>query len=130
MNRLLMLLCLLSSPALLSQNDLFFTEKEQALYNKIGSNLRCPTCVSLGILESDAPFSRQMKSALQEQVRLGKSEKEILAFFTDRYGLWILRSPPTQGIHLLAWIIPLSLFILGIAGIWYAFFTQKNHKGN
>lgn len=89
------------------------------LYYTVASQLRCPTCNALSVLQSDAPFSLQIQNTLLEQVRQGHREREILDFFTQRYGLWILREPPKRGFHLLAWWIPLLLLLAGPAAfLW------------
>ena len=87
-------------------------DKEQVdLYKDISGDLRCPTCTGLSILQSDAQFSIQMKEAVREQVELGKSKDEVMEFFTERYGLWILREPPSTGMHLFAWMIQDFFFL-------------------
>lgn len=87
--------------------------EQQEKIKDISRQLRCPTCTGLSILESDAPFSLQMRSAVLAQVKEGKSSDAILTFFTERYGMWILREPPRSGFHMLAWLLPCLLLILG-----------------
>ena len=100
------------------------SEPQVDMYKDISGDLRCPTCTGLSILQSDAQFSVQMKEAVREQVELGKSKGEIMKFFTERYGLWILREPPSTGMHLFAWMIPAFLLIAGPILIW-AFVWRK-----
>jgi len=94
------------------------TPKELELYKDISGDLRCPTCTGLSILQSDAEFSVQMKEAVRSQVLTGKKKDQIIDYFTERYGLWILREPPSKGVHLLAWVIPGALLLLGPLIIW------------
>ena len=58
--------------------------------------------------------------------KLGK----ILDFFKSRYGLWILREPPLEGFHLLAWMLPLGFLILGLLLLRFFFWNKSkaNHK--
>ncbi|MCX6126019.1 MAG: cytochrome c-type biogenesis protein CcmH [Proteobacteria bacterium] len=91
---------------------------DQNLYRDVAGELRCPTCTGLSVLDSDAPFSVQIKNQVKEQLSGGKSEKEILKFFVDRYGPWILRSPPVAGVNALAWIVPIFSMIVGPLLIW------------
>lgn len=88
-------------------------------YRDVAGQLRCPTCTGLSVLDSDAPFSVQIKNEVKEQLVQGKSEKDILKFFQDRYGPWILRSPPVAGVNALAWIIPIASMLLGPVLIWF-----------
>jgi cytochrome c-type biogenesis protein CcmH/NrfF len=88
-------------------------------FRDVAADLRCPTCTGLSVLDSDAPFSVQIKNEVKDQLAAGKDKSEILRFFTDRYGPWILREPPKEGINLWAWIIPGGILLLGPILIWY-----------
>lgn len=92
-----------------------FSDSQKELYYELADQLRCPTCSGLSILQSDAPFSLQIRQTLAEQIQASLSHSEITEFFTQRYGLWILRNPPRHGFHLLAWILPLLLALMGPA---------------
>lgn len=100
-------------------------DNEIELYKDISGDLRCPTCTGLSILQSDAQFSVQMKEAVREQVLLGKNKDEVIKFFTERYGLWILREPPSKGAHMFAWVIPGLLLLLGPVLIWFFVWRKK-----
>lgn len=98
---------------------------DQIEYQDVAADLRCPTCTGLSVLDSDAAFSIQIKNEVKEQLVAGKHKDEILKFFTDRYGPWILRAPPTHGVHLLAWIVPISALILGPLVLWLFVWMRK-----
>ena len=104
--------------------DLDEVKKQQ--YDDIANNLRCPTCTALSIQQSETPFALQLRSALFEQLQQNKNTTEIYDFFTERYGLWILRKPPVQGFHSIAWIFPIMFVALGAFLIWL--FFLKNPK--
>ncbi len=87
-------------------------------FREIAKELRCPTCTGLSVLESDASFSLQIKSQVKEQMLMGKDKEQVLTYFVDRYGPWILREPPKQGFNLLAWAVPIALLCLGPIAIW------------
>ncbi len=94
-------------------------------FRDIAYELRCPTCTGLSVLESDAKFSVQIKDLVLEQVNAGKSKEEILKYFTERYGPWILRSPPKEGVNLLAWIVPIALLTIGPILVWLLVWRRK-----
>ncbi len=77
------------------------------------------------MLDSDAPFSEQIKSKLREQLSSGRSQEEILSYFVERYGPWILREPPKEGLSLLAWILPAFLLLLIPL---FPYFLEKQQK--
>lgn len=91
----------------------------------VAKELRCPTCTGLSVLESDAKFSVQIKDIVKEQVEAGKSKDEILTYFTERYGPWILRSPPKTGFNILAWALPIGVLLLGPPLVWFFVWRKR-----
>jgi cytochrome c-type biogenesis protein CcmH len=81
---------------------------------EIANELRCPVCTAESVGDSSAPIAVEMRNVIQDQLGQGKSEKEILAFFQERYGDWILLNPPKRGVHLLVWLLPLIAAIVGV----------------
>ena len=101
------------------------TDDFQDRFRDVASELRCPTCVGLSVLESDAPFSKQIKDEVTAQLKAGKSHDEILNFFTERYGPWILRVPPKTGINALAWAVPLGVLLAGPLLVWFFVWRRR-----
>ena len=114
-----------ASPASSSGSSIKPEDIDELLFNEIAKELRCPTCTGLSILDSDAPFSNQIKAEVRQQMAQGKGRKEIMAFFTERYGPWILRVPPDTGVNLFAWIIPTVMLALGPVVIWFFFWRRR-----
>lgn len=100
---------------------------EDSLFRDVAGEFRCPTCQGLGVLESDAPFSVQIKDTVRKQLSAGKSKEQIIAFFVERYGPWILRAPPKAGVNSLIWALPLILLSVGPIAVWL-FFWKKPHQ--
>ena len=96
-------------------------------FKDVAGELRCPTCTGLSVLDSDATFSVQIKDQVDEQIKEGKSKDEILSFFVDRYGPWILREPPKSGFNLMAWATPIALLLAGPILIWM-FFLRRDES--
>lgn len=84
---------------------------------EIGAELRCPTCVAESVSESNAAIAREMRQIIQEQLAEGRSREEILAFFQERYGDWVLLSPPRRGIFTLIWIAPAVAALGGVLAL-------------
>lgn len=97
-------------------------------YRDVAAALRCPTCTGVSVLDSDASFSVQIKNEVKQQLAAGKQKNEIIKFFTDRYGPWILREPPKEGVHIWAWILPTSLLLLGPILIWYFVWSRRSQQ--
>jgi cytochrome c-type biogenesis protein CcmH/NrfF len=100
----------------------------QDAFRDVSSDLRCPTCTGLSVLDSDAPFSVQIKNEVKEQLASGKDKDAILKFFTERYGPWILRAPPKEGVHLLAWLLPFGALLIGPLLIWLFFWARRSKQ--
>ncbi len=84
---------------------------------EIGRELRCPTCVSESVGESSAAIAREMRVMIQEQLDQGANRAEVLAFFQDRYGDWILQNPPMRGMNLLVWLLPIAAVLVAVVVI-------------
>lgn len=81
---------------------------------EVGEELRCPTCQGISILESSTPQSMAMKAEIERQLTEGKSKAEILKYFQERYGEWILRKPDgTSAFGKWIWGIPFGGLLLG-----------------
>ncbi|OGG95503.1 MAG: hypothetical protein A2527_06640 [Candidatus Lambdaproteobacteria bacterium RIFOXYD2_FULL_50_16] len=85
---------------------------------EIANQLRCPTCQSQSVKDSEAGLSVNMKAMIQKMLVEGKSEAEILAFFEQRYGEWILRNPKKSGFNLLLWGLP-GVILMVALGLVY-----------
>jgi cytochrome c-type biogenesis protein CcmH len=84
---------------------------------EIGRELRCPTCVAESVGESNAAIAREMRVLIQEQLDQGADRAEVLAFFQERYGDWILQNPPMRGMNLLVWLLPVVAALAAVVVI-------------
>ncbi|MEE9551102.1 MAG: cytochrome c-type biogenesis protein CcmH, partial [Candidatus Binatia bacterium] len=96
--------------------------EEQA--RRIAADLRCPVCQNLSVADSPSEMAQQMRALIREQLKEGKSPQEIKAYFTSKYGEWVLLAPTTEGFNLLVWILPFIaltggiLFVILVARRW------------
>ena len=78
--------------------------------------LRCPTCQSVSVADSPSDTAQAMRDAVRQQVDAGRSDDEILGYFQDRYGRWVLLDPPARGTTLLLWALPaLAVVVAALA---------------
>ena len=82
---------------------------------ELEQRLRCPVCKSVSIAESMSDTALAMRATVEEQIEAGRSDEEIIAYFTDRYGRWVLMDPPARGDTLPLWLIPLGVAAAGVA---------------
>jgi len=75
--------------------------------------LRCPVCQGLSVADSPSDAARAMGSRIEEMVKLGYTEDQITVYFVDRYGAWVELEPPPEGMHLVLYLLPLLILVLG-----------------
>ena len=85
---------------------------EQARYERLIRDLRCLVCRSERIADSNAPLAADRRREVESLMRDGKSDVEIHAFMTERYGDFVLLRPPVAPRTWLLWAAP-ALFLAG-----------------
>ena len=85
----------------------------EARTTAVASALRCPVCQGLSIQDSPSELAQQMRGLVKEQLRQGKSEAEVRAYFISKYGEWILLEPEASGFNLVAYLAPLGALLVG-----------------
>jgi cytochrome c-type biogenesis protein CcmH len=98
----------------------------QARYEKLTHELRCLVCRSETIADSNAPLAADLRRGVAEQIKAGKSDADILKFMTDRYGDYVLYTPPVVPRTWLLWVAPV-LFLLAGGVIAAITITRKAH---
>lgn len=83
----------------------------------IAAVLRCPTCQALSVQDSPSEMAQQIRGLIREQLEQGKSREEIIAYFVERYGEWILLAPKATGFNLLIWVLPPLAIVAGVGGV-------------
>ena len=84
----------------------------------VGKLLRCPVCQGMPIADSPASMAQSMMQRVSEMLAAGQSREQILEFFVERYGEWVLLDPKAQGSNLLLWLIPTLVVLFGFAVAW------------
>jgi cytochrome c-type biogenesis protein CcmH len=76
---------------------------------KLSENLRCLVCQNETIAASHADLAVDLRNQVREQLKAGKSEREVLDFMVARYGEFVLYTPPLKASTVLLWIGPFVL---------------------
>lgn len=85
---------------------------------KMAEDLRCLVCQNESLAGSRAELAEDLRREIREQMKAGKSDQEIIAYLTERYGDFVLYRPPFKPVTYLLWLGPLLFLGVG-AGIWY-----------
>ena len=91
---------------------------------EIGKELRCTVCQNQPVSESNADLARDMRAIIREQLQAGKSRDEILRYFVERYGNYVLLKPRFDPFGALLWIAPLTLLAL-LSGFAYFYMRAR-----
>jgi len=82
------------------------------------SLVKCPSCEDLSVAQSNATTAVAVRHEIAADVAAGKSDDQILTSIEDAYGPSILLSPPTSGLGVLLWVVPLAVVVaLVVVGI-------------
>ena len=92
---------------------------------KLSHELRCLQCQNQTLADSPAGLAADLRREIREQMKAGKSDQEIIAFLTARYGDFILYRPRVTYATYLLWFGP---FVLLLAGLYVLFRYIKQRR--
>jgi cytochrome c-type biogenesis protein CcmH len=124
----LLLLCLLASFAMAQvqtedqPSDDPVIEQRLA---KLSHELRCLQCQNQTLADSPSDLAADLRREIRAQMKAGKSDQEIIAFLTQRYGQFILYRPRVTPLTYLLWFGP---FVLLLAGLLVLFRYIKQRR--
>jgi cytochrome c-type biogenesis protein CcmH len=123
MKRLLFLLVLLPSLALaqmVTRDGVTLTASQEQRAEAIGDQLRCLVCQNESIEGSSASLAKQLRIIIRQQVVAGASDKTIMHYMVQRYGIFVLLKPPLSRLTLLLYASPFIALCIGFFAAWLA----------
>ena len=87
--------------------------------DRLGHRMMCMCSCGQILMECNhvgCTYSDTMRHELSAGIDSGKSDKEILASFVEKYGTTVLAAPTHSGFDRVAWLMPYILFVVGIGG--------------
>ena len=88
-------------------------------FNDLGHRMMC-TCSCAQLLGEcnhvGCPESGRERDELKAAIADGKSDQEILSWFSAKYGATMLAAPTTKGFDLVAWIAPFAVLAAATLG--------------
>lgn len=85
---------------------------DKRLY-RLTSELRCLVCANETLADSNADLAVNLRGQIRQMMRNGASDKQVVAYLTDRYGDYVLYRPPVKPSTWLLWFGPLLLLTIG-----------------
>ena len=113
--RLLMMLVLLSGPALAVQPDEVLSDPAlETRARELSRELRCMVCQNQSIDDSNAPLAKDLRVLVRERITAGDTDGQVKAFLTERYGDFVLLRPPFDWRTVLPWTAPFLILVAGL----------------
>lgn len=106
-------LCLLSPTSVAKDAQPNEDPKIEQRMKALTQQIRCLVCQNETLADSRADLAEDLRKQIREQMRAGKSDQEILAFLTQRYGDFVLYNPPVKKTTYLLWFGPFVLLVGG-----------------
>lgn len=97
---------------------------EERLMN-LSRELRCLVCQNETLADSRADLAVDLRNEIREQMKAGKTDQEIVAFLTARYGDFVLYRPPVKAATYFLWFGP---FVLLLGGLFLLFHYLKKRR--
>lgn len=85
---------------------------------EVSEQLRCLVCQNQSIADSNAELAVDLRNQVIEQVKAGKTNKEIVDYMVERYGDFVLYKPPFKLSTAILWLGPLCLFVAGLGAFY------------
>ena len=92
----------------------------------ITKNLRCLVCQNQSIDDSNAGLAKDLRVLVRERISQGDSDDQVLDFVVDRYGDFVLLTPPFKVQTILLWSSPVILLLIGALFVWRSMNAQPN----
>jgi cytochrome c-type biogenesis protein CcmH len=92
---------------------------------RITEKIRCPTCRSQSVADSDAPAADAIREETRRRVAEGQTDEQILDYLVGRYQDDILLEPPRRGVGAAVWVLPVLAVAATLAGLAAAFRRWK-----
>ena len=85
---------------------------------EVSEQLRCLVCQNQSIADSNAELAVDLRNQVIEQVKAGKTNKEIVDYMVERYGDFVLYKPPFKASTYILWLGPIALFLVGLIAFY------------
>jgi cytochrome c-type biogenesis protein CcmH len=116
-----LLLALFSQPLLSATlAEYQFDDPEQADdFRQVIEEMRCLVCQNESLAGSNAELAMDLRNEIYEMMKSGQDKEQIISFMVDRYGDFVLYSPPIKPSTYPLWFGPILFFVFGALVLYF-----------
>ena len=81
---------------------------------EVSALLRCPVCQGMSVADSPSTVALDMKQQVREMLAQGYTQQQILDYFEQSYGQFVLLKPKSP----IVWILPIVALLIGAAVVF------------
>ncbi len=105
----------------LEPDEILESPELEARAKKIGQHLRCLVCQNEDIQNSNADIAKDLRLLVRRLLNEEKTDQEIIDYVHQRYGDFVLFSPPVRIDTVGLWLVPIGFFFIMI----FIFFRKR-----
>ncbi len=109
----------------LHANTTGLSADEQNRYQQLTRELRCVVCQNQDLAESNTPLAIELRQQITEQLQQKKTDADIKAYLSARYGEFILFKPTFSPKNYVLWLAP---FICLLGALWLLLALLQQRK--
>lgn len=80
---------------------------------EVAADIRCPKCQALSIADSGAASAQAMRAEARSLLSQGYTREQVVGYFEQRYGEFVLLEPRARGLNLIVWAAPAGIVLIG-----------------
>ena len=93
-------------------NEMLADPVQEQRARVLGKDLRCLVCQNQSIDDSDADLAHDIRVLLRQRIVAGDSDAQAEQYLVDRYGDYVLLTPPFKMTTLVLWLGPFLFLLL------------------
>lgn len=97
---------------------------QEARARDLFKEVRCLVCQNESIDDSEAALAGDLRRIVREQVKAGRSDREIRAFLVQRYGEFVLLKPRFSAGNAVLWLAPAGVLLIG-GGLMFGLLRRR-----
>jgi len=80
--------------------------------------LRCVVCQNESVDDSQAEIAGNIRKIVRARVAAGQTDDQVRAYLVQKYGEFILLTPPLNPGNIALWLTPFAVVLLGGGYLW------------